>query len=239
MTDAHIGDYVRQAHIISEILKLRPVPRLILDAGSGTGAYGLRLAQVLKASSVACIEIDPASVQTASFEAQATNVRNVSFSVGDITRDLGTERFDLIYSVDVMEHIEDDTAVFGNFHDALKCGGVLILHVPKKKQKFFLSSLGLFKECQDDHVREGYEEDEVKQKLQAAGFAITTVRYTFSFCTSFLWEVMQIIIRLGTIGNTAWRFAFFLLKPIIDKEFKESHPEGNGLLIVARKGTEQ
>jgi methylase of polypeptide subunit release factors len=61
----HIDDYVRQGHVVSEIMKLQPVPRSILDAGSGDDAYAISLGQRLKDSMIIGIEIIPEYVQIA------------------------------------------------------------------------------------------------------------------------------------------------------------------------------
>lgn len=233
--NTHIGDYVRQTHVISEIMKLQPVPSSILDAGSGDGTYAIRLGQRLKDSMIIGIEIIPEYVQIANSKLQQAKINNVSFIEGDITKSLGGERFDLIYSVDVMEHIQDDMIVFKNFYNALKSNGILILHVPKRTQKFFLKFLGILKTSQDDHVREGYDEDEIRVIIKNTGFEILTIKNTFAMFTSFMWEIMQILNHLGSVGNAVWLFFFLLLKPVIDREFRKPQKSGNGLLIVARK----
>lgn len=235
MRTTHIGDYVRQMHVISEILHLRPVPHSILDAGSGTGDYGIRLGQILTNSVITGIEIDPELVRIASSAALASKIVNVSFAEGNITKDLGTEIFDLVYSVDVLEHIDDDMTVFKNFHTALKPKSILVLHVPKKNQKFFLNFLGIFDKNQDDHVREGYDENEIRRKLEGLGFEIMARRNTFGMFTSFLWEIMQILNRLGPAGNAVWRVLFSLLRPLVNTEGNKTLARGNGLLIIAKK----
>jgi len=173
-------------------------------------------------------------VEIANSRARQAEINNVSFIEGDLTKDLGNERFDLIYSVDVMEHIKDDTIVFRNFHASLKPNGILILHVPKRNQKFFLKFSGILKTSQDDHVREGYDEDEIRGIIKNTGFEILTIKNTFAMFTSFMWEIMKILHRLGSPGNAVWLFFFSLLRPVVDREFKRPQKNGNGLLVVAR-----
>ena len=52
------------------------------------------------------------------------------FREEDLTRLRLEGPFDLILSVDVMEHIEDDRAVFGHFHRVLAAGGHVIVNTP-------------------------------------------------------------------------------------------------------------
>ena len=55
---------------------------------------------------------------------------NVQFSVEDLTVFKQENTFDLILSVDVMEHILEDVQVFKNFHASLKKGGMLLISTP-------------------------------------------------------------------------------------------------------------
>lgn len=231
----HVGDYVRESHVISEIFKIQPVPITILDAGSGNGDYAIHLGRKLRVSSIIGVEINPEHVRYANYKLHQANISNVSFIEGDITKNLDRDRFDLIYSVDVMEHIQDDMSVFKNFYNALKPNGILVLHVPKKTQRFFLNFLGIFTR-QSDHVRDGYDEDEIGKIIKGIGFEIRIVKNTFGMCASFIWEIMQLLKYLGPIGNATWKLLFPLLKPVVDREFKKPQKYGNGLLLVARKG---
>jgi 2-polyprenyl-3-methyl-5-hydroxy-6-metoxy-1,4-benzoquinol methylase len=55
---------------------------------------------------------------------------NISFGIEDLTEIKYHNRFDLIISIDVMEHIEDDIKVFKNFFEALIPGGYLMINTP-------------------------------------------------------------------------------------------------------------
>ena len=150
--------------------------------------------------------------------------------------------FDVILSVDVMEHIEDDRAVFRNFERVLEKGGYVIINTP--------SDLG-GSDVQEDsdesfigeHVRDGYNLDELKTKLSEAGLHTVVAKYTY-----------------GRYGSLAWRFlikypmkmlssnkTFLLLLPFYYIPFLpfgmilnalDLHTEneaGTGVLVVARK----
>lgn len=87
-----------------------------------------------------------------------------------------SEEFDLIGSFDVLEHIENDTAVLAEMHKALRPGGGIILTVPQHR---FLWS---YVDTYSHHVRR-YERAELKNKVEAAGFEIV---YMTSFVSLLL-----------------------------------------------------
>ena len=90
----------------------------------------------------------------------------------DLEKMTGDSKFDLIYSCDVLEHINDDIKVLDNFYKALKPNGRLILHLPfryKLNKRIF----PWFKNYKThDHVREEYTLDEITEKLEQTGLTV-------------------------------------------------------------------
>ena len=70
------------------------------------------------------------------------NCNNADFILDSLTQSFGEGLYDLVYSVDVLEHIEDDVEALGNIHDSLKPDGWFILHVPlaERDNNFYLTS---------------------------------------------------------------------------------------------------
>src|SRR5947209_13192503 len=91
----------------------------ILDFGAGTGV----LARPLAAAGyrVRCIEPDDrlrARLQSRGLEAHAS------------IEEIPPESLDLVYTVNVLEHIADDVATVTALHGRLKPGGRLLVYVP-------------------------------------------------------------------------------------------------------------
>lgn len=109
-------------------LILRFVPRgaheaRILDTGCGTG----RLVQLLQKRGAA------EGCDISELALRFCAMRGVAVFKADLAADeLGTERYDVITSIDVLYHrnVRDDAAILGKLRAALKPGGRLILQVP-------------------------------------------------------------------------------------------------------------
>lgn len=99
-----------------------PTGARILDAGCGSGRNMVELARF---GTVYGIDIAPYSVR----QARSRGLQNVTQgSLTDLPYDDDT--FDLITSLDVIEHIEDDVAVLRELRRVAKPGAALLLTVP-------------------------------------------------------------------------------------------------------------
>ena len=97
----------------------------------------------------------------------------------------GTGVFDRIFCIDFLEHIEDDAACLKELRRALKPDGELLVTVPHWDEGMplnrFAYRLGFKKEYYG-HVRDGYSEKELRERLEQAGFAPFETR---TFCRFF------------------------------------------------------
>lgn len=75
---------------------------------------------------------------------------------------------DLLVSMEVLEHIEDDLAALGEWHDRIRPGGHMILSVPAHQSKFSAE------DRMAGHYRR-YEKDELQQKLAQVGFEVERI----------------------------------------------------------------
>lgn len=236
--------FLREWHVkraLRQILgKSAGRPFHVLDAGSGFGQYSYFLARTFPEVVIHAVDVKEEQIEDCRRFFQKTGLTNVTFAVEDLTAMQHENRFDLILSVDVMEHIEDDSAVFRGFRRALKQGGAVIINTPsaepsdgKDEPKSFI----------DEHARYGYSPQELRSKLEAAGLVLDDVKFTY-----------------GTWGGIAWRIGikfpmfmlnlsklFFLLLPFyylaafplavifMTIEYYTTVKAGGGLLALARK----
>ena len=215
----------------------------ILDAGSGLGQYAWRMSRMNRNWKIKGIDINSAQVEESrTFFRRSGLSDRVSFETADLTTMDEGEMYDLVLTVDVMEHIEQDERVFRNFFNALRKNGMLIISTPSDKggsdvhgedEKSFI----------DEHVRNGYSMDDITRKLTSAGFSDVNARYTYGKPGSFSWKLsMKYPVRMLNIS-----YFFFILLPfyylvtfpvaIILNFFDVSmkHQSGTGLLVEARK----
>lgn len=180
--------YVRRA-LRREIEARGPGPIRVLDAGTGFGQYAYWLVDTFPNVEVTAVDIkDDYLARAQAFMAQTRYASRVAFEKADLTLPLEyAETFDLALSVDVMEHIEDDRAVFRNVLAALKPGGSFLVNTPSDQGGSGVTAEG-DESFIGEHVRDGYPLAELVEKLETAGLEVVETDYTY-----------------GPIGSAAWR----------------------------------
>ena len=179
--------YVRRA--LRREIEARSGTVRVLDAGTGFGQYAYWLVDTFPNVEVTAVDIKDDYLERAmTFMAQTPYAGRVAFEKADLTLPLEyADTFDLALSVDVMEHIEDDRAVFRNVLAALRPGGSFIVNTPSDQ-----GGSGVLEDGDEgfigEHVRDGYALGDLVEKLETAGLEVTDTDYTY-----------------GPIGSAAWR----------------------------------
>lgn len=134
----------------------------IVDFGAGIGTF----AAPLHRSGKAIIAVEPDQKQQERLTAQG--IRNV----GDIA-EIENEWADTIYSINVLEHIEDDIASLAMIRQKLTASGKVFIYVPAFQILF--SSM----DVKVKHFRR-YRKNDLAKKLTAANLEIIELRYADS-----------------------------------------------------------
>ncbi len=109
---------------------LRPGMRL-LDCGSGMGALTTSLAEWLAPGEVIGIDREPSQVQAARAWAEAKNVSNVLFEIGNIYEiPYPDSSFDAAFAFTVLEHVREPLRAMREMWRILKPGGVVGIQDP-------------------------------------------------------------------------------------------------------------
>lgn len=180
--------YVRRA-LRQRIRALGDRPVRVLDAGTGFGQYAYWLVDTFPNVEVVAVDVkDEYLARAQTFISQTPYAARVLFEKADLTLPLEYEAaFDLALSVDVMEHIEDDRAVFRHVRAALKPGGVFVVNTPSDQGGSGVTDEG-DESFIGEHVRDGYPMPELREKLETAGLEVVEELYTY-----------------GPVGSAAWR----------------------------------
>ena len=163
----------------------------ILDAGSGFGQYSYRMTRIFAGSIIKGVDVKQEQIDDCNRFFTLAGIRErVNFEYGDLTTFIEPYSYDLILSVDVMEHIEEDELVFSNFYKSLRNNGVLLISTPSDKggsdtHEHDPDSVHGFIE---EHVRDGYGIDDITQKLHNAGFSDIEARYSYGVPGSLSWK---------------------------------------------------
>lgn len=223
--------------------KALPKEAAVLDAGSGMGQYSWKMSRMFRHWRIRGIDIIASQVEGCNhFVKNAGASGRIEFAVADLTKLTDTEKYDLILTVDVMEHIEEDELVFSNFFRSLRKNGKVIISTPSDLggSDAHSHSDGSFI---DEHVRNGYGSEEIALKLAREGFSDIVVKYTYGWQGSLSWRLsMKYPVKMLNKS-----YFFFLLLPfwyIIAMPFSLilnfldlncRHKSGTGLLVTATR----
>ena len=213
-------------HILEMMNKSLPLLKMsardnILEFGAGSG-YLAQLWQNLYSEKVVCVEIDSELCQLIKDKGLQVKSRISDYEM----------RFNLIFSSNVLEHIENDVNALKEVYDALQPGGVVAIYVPA----FQVLYSSMDKEV--GHVRR-YSKGELSQKILNTGFVGLQIQYcdSLGFFASLLMKTVGYRNKLG-IGNLKslmmYDKYFFTISKQLDR-FGLSKILGKNLLAVAMK----
>ena len=140
--------------------------------------------------------------------------------------ELRGECLDTIVCMNVLEHIEDDTATLKDFAEVLPSGGKLVLLVPSLKALYGTLDQHLH------HFRR-YSRDELESKVTAAGFQIDTLRFLNRPAVAGWWFNSRVLKR-HVMPRGQLRF-FKWMMPLLKLEENNPPSFGLSLLVLARK----
>ena len=237
---------LRTWHVKKALRKISlqyPGEASVLDAGSGFGQYTWRMSRMNKLWKIKALDINREQIVDCNkfFEKSGLSER-VVFQTGDLTALADLNCYNIILSVDVMEHIEEDVLVFQNFYKSLKENGVLLISTPSDQggsdvhnaeEESFI----------DEHVRDGYSIKDITDKLTLAGFKNIEAGYTYGKPGNISWRLsMKYPVKML---NTSYLFfiilpfyylIFFPVSIILNIfDLSLTHKTGTGLLVTARK----
>jgi SAM-dependent methyltransferase len=241
---------LRAWHIRKELRKRKhtaPEVEAILDAGSGFGQYTYRMARWFGSAKIKAVDIKPEQIEDCNQFMRKANLQNrVKFELADLTQFQELAKYDLILSVDVMEHIEEDVLVFRNFYASMKKGGLLLVSTPSDQggsdshdHDHEDGVHGFI----DEHVRDGYNISDIQAKLKSVGFEKVEARYSYGFPGKISWKLSMkypiLLLGLSKIFFLILPFYYLVVFPLaIILNFLDlgtKHESGTGLIVKAWK----
>jgi len=211
-------------------------PERILDAGCGCGEYSLFMAETFPRALVRGIDLDETRVRKCRYASSQAGIPNTSFAVEDLTRISDRETWDLIYSVDVIEHIADNRSVFVSFFAALRPGGYLYVRIPAEEQHRLLPKAWLRSHeewATHEHVGQHFDLSSLTACLTQCGFRIVYSARTNGFFGKLAFEV-------GHVLDERCKPVFALAVPLLKGLYwldvlggPKKH--GNGVIVLAQR----
>lgn len=216
--------------------------RTMFDAGSGFGQYSYYCAKRFKDVRIHAVDVKKEQIDDCREFFGKAGLSNVDFAVEDLTLPLHEDRFDLILSVDVMEHIKDDEQVFRNFFRGLRNGGLVLINTPSSfggSDAHGPDDPGFIEE----HARSGYEPEEIRRKLTGAGLSVEELRFTYGPWGTISWKlgikIPMVLLNLSKLFAVVLPFYYLLSFPFtllfMYLDYRSGNKTGTGLLVTARK----
>ncbi len=214
----------------------------IYDAGSGFGQYTYFMAAKLKPCNILSVDVKEDWVNDCKNFFKQKKIKNVSFSIEDLTSINHQNKFDLIVCVDVMEHIPADQKVFSNFYNAMRKGGYLLINSPsiyggsdvhQNEEESFIG----------EHARDGYSKEDLESKLHPLGFSTYKSRYTYGFWGDKAWRLgikyPMLLLNISKLFLLILPLYYLLTFPftlmMMNLDFTTESKTGSGINFIAKK----
>jgi len=214
----------------------------IYDAGTGYGQYSYFMLKKIKPCSIYAVDIKADWIEDLKDFYAQNNLAKIKLSIEDLTEISHENKFNLILSVDVMEHIEDDIKVFKNFYKALRPGGYLMINTPSnlggsdthdESDESFIS----------EHARSGYSKEELESKLLSAGFGIFKFTYTYGFWGDIAWRLgikyPMLMLNFSKVLFLFLPFYYLFTLPFtfifMAADYYADNKTGSGINLIAKK----
>lgn len=220
-------DALREAQNYRRALVREFAPHLrgrVVDVGAGTGQLTALLAGLPEVKALAAVEPD------ATFCAELRrSLPQLTVLEGTVAALPETQPWNAFVCVNVLEHIHDDERELAEYARRLRAArGRLCLFVPARPEIYAPIDADF------GHCRR-YRRDELRRKLDAAGFQIVRLHYFNSF-GYFAWWLNFRVLRRRQFNPTAVRLFDRIIFPCVD--WGESRlcrpPVGQSLLAVAQ-----
>jgi SAM-dependent methyltransferase len=214
----------------------------IYDAGAGFGQYSFWLSGLSPKWSITAIDVKDEQVADCNAFFQKIGRPQVKFEVGDVTKFQRPGAFELVVCVDVMEHILEDEAALSCYSISLMPGGMLIISTPSDQggSDVHGEEEGSFIE---EHVRDGYNIDDIRAKALRNGFSRVEARYSYGAPGKISWKLSMkwplLMLNTSKLFFIVLPFYYLIAYPIAFVlnwfDVNGKHPTGTGLIVKAWK----
>lgn len=230
--------HISAGYIIRAIQTLSlPQNARVMDGGCGRALVLFWLAKYYPLYSLLGIEIEEEKVTRNKEIGKSLGVDDhLTFIQGDIAEiAFNNNEYDLIISMDVLEHIREDIDILRSFYHALKPNGWLILHLPLRHQlqkRIFPAFKGHLIE---DHVRDEYLPQEIEAKLKMVGFRMISLNYGFGPVGELAFELNNLCWRVPWLRAILSVLVYPLSWILSLWDVNMTYPEGNSMIIIAQQ----
>ena len=233
---AHVGAFIRTIYLKRTLRTL--TFSSAFDAGCAEGDFTVFLASRFPHARFTGMDLSPAAIAKAEAVARARQVGNVRFVAGDLRSIRDRDAYDLIYSLDSLEHIPGNGAVLERLVDALRPGGSLFIMMPCEPMHRWVLPRRWFADYEAwaarEHIGDQYTLEELTALLQKMGLRIVEAEYTFGVMGKLAWELHMLVEQRRVVCRLLLPLLFALGYLDTRWPFPKRHPYA--LRVLARKG---
>lgn len=207
----NLGTWGRQL-IFKDLLRKIPMQNVytIMDLGCGQGEFAFMLADAHQKAQVDAIDTDTHAIRKIEETIEKFDIKNLrtyNTMVQDMDRN---EYYDLIFSVDVFQHIPVDQMPFQACRQKLKKGGYLITKMPNRIHKRILP-VSWFREFDETlagkrpekqymtHHGQVYDLDDLIRRYEQENFRVIAAFYSDGIIARAGWELNYLMMKGGPI----------------------------------------
>lgn len=234
----NIGNYAR-SRVFRKHISVLALDKMnnILDLGCGYGEYSYMMAKGLPHVNITALDVDPDALKNVRFAQSKLQLNNLTIHEGYI-ESLPKEEFDLIYSVDVFEHIPEDKMPFAEAYKKLKPGGYLMVKMPNITQSSVFPA-AWFEEheawLKHEHPGQIYSLEALKNRFTKEGFNIIFASQTDGILSRLSWEIAYLMKKRGSLFQL---LSLPFCKGLISLDMllnKGNSKKGNAITVIGQK----
>lgn len=233
----NVGNFARSL-VFRKLMKRMPLEELVevLDLGCGFGEYAVMMSKAFPHAQVTGLELHKRKTELLDKIKAEEGLSNLSSHLGLIETLPEGKQFDLIYSVDVFEHILEPDMPFSQAFERLNSGGRLLVKMPSKEQHIIAPESWFvdYKAWLDEeHIGQVYELEDLTERFKKEGFEIEYAAYSDGWLSRLGWELSYFGKRMGPAIQLAvlpWSKLFVRIDNL-----KSRRNRGNAIQVIGRK----
>jgi SAM-dependent methyltransferase len=234
----NIGNYAR-SRVFRKQITLLPLEKMqsVLDLGCGYGEYSFMMAKGMKHAHLMALDIDQDALRNVRYAQSKMQLPNLTIHEGYLNT-LKDDTFDLIYSVDVFEHIHEEQMPFKDALAKLKTGGYLMVKMPHVTQSSVFPKKWFHKHeewLQHEHPGQVYTLKQLRDRFEKEGFKVVYTAQTDGILSRFAWETAYLMKKGGPVAQLI-SLPFCKLMIQLDMWFSSNnHANGNAITVIGQK----
>lgn len=227
---------IRSSHILRHFAQYMVLKEAkIMDVGCGQAYIDFFLGKNKPEWEILAVDVDEKLIKENDAIRKRLKINNLKFLTMGANNIDFENLFDFVISMDVLEHIADDSDAINRFYASLKPTGKLFLHLPFPYEQCKRIMPGFGGYFTHDHVRDEYTEFEITQKLTNAGFKNINILYSYGVWGELAFELNYLFWKVPLIR----KFSAFITHPFALRfAYKDTQVDnlvGNAMVVIGTK----